>query len=288
MRLSLDCRGGSLRSFSARRISRPFVPHHEPIHQSSVHLTHPYSSGILIYPDAPSELHRDLASYTSYAERTGLDVLSKTFVGTHYEYTVAAALRSLGFSIKRVGGRSDHGIDLLGVWGVPSAPTPSPLRVLLQCKVSSKNTDIGPKNVRELEGAFVGAPPGWRGPGVLGLLVAQKPATKGIREGIGRSRWPMGYVSCSKDGVLKQMLWNRRAEEEGLEGMGISTKFIGDVGEKEELVLTWNGRPFSPEAPAMDDLKLPPPAEFEPTPKKTRKSRRKKVGEAAELVGETQ
>ncbi|OTA97285.1 hypothetical protein M434DRAFT_44101, partial [Hypoxylon sp. CO27-5] len=201
----------------------------------------------LVYPDAPgsSSEHHDLASYAAYAARTGLDLTSKTYLGTRYEYAVAAALSTLGFTLRRVGGRDDCGIDLLGTWAVPShspSSTPNasktnPLRVLAQCKASaSQSTRIGPQHVRELEGAFAGAPPGWRssssssssGSSIVGFLVAQKPATKGVRDALARSRWPMGYVSCTEDGKLEQMLWNRRAEEEGLEGLGVGVRFCED------------------------------------------------------------
>ncbi|KAH6659753.1 glutathione S-transferase [Truncatella angustata] len=134
----------------------------------------------LRYPNPPSREHSDIPSYLSYVERTGLDTTTTTYVGTHYEYTVAHTLERFGFELRRVGGSGDHGIDLLGTWSVPSTPTP--LRVLLQCKASSvaSTARIGPATIRELEGAFVGAPPGWRGGNVVGLLVTQKTATKGV------------------------------------------------------------------------------------------------------------
>jgi hypothetical protein len=205
----------------------------------------PSAEGIR-YPDAPSTEHHNTASYAAYAERTGLDKTSKLFVGTQYEYTVVDALKRLGYNVRRVGGRSDGGIDLVGTWSVPS--TPEALRVLIQCKATAQNTKVGPHLIRELEGTFVAAPVGWRGPGVLGVLTAQKPATKGMRESLGRSRWPMGYISCSKDGRVEQMLWNRRAEEAGLEGLGVGVQFI-DASEDQpgqpdqRLVLTWKGKP---------------------------------------------
>ncbi|KAI0445896.1 hypothetical protein F4803DRAFT_93198 [Xylaria telfairii] len=209
-----------------------------------------FTAGTLHYPEAPSkDQHHDVASYLAYAERTGLDVESKVFIGTHYEYNVASTLRALGFDLQRIGGQSDKGIDLLGTWNVPSAPEHLPLRVLLQCKAYStaKAAKIGPQFVRELEGAYLGAPSGWRGSGVIALLVTQRPATKGVREALAHSRWPLGYVSCSRDGVLEQMLWNRRAEEEGLEGMGV-TAWLSDEdrhGDAQRLVLTWKGRRYA-------------------------------------------
>jgi hypothetical protein len=78
---------------------------------------------------------------------------------------------------------------------------------------------------------------------VLGVLVTEKAATKGIRDALGRSKWPMGFVACSREGRIEQMLWNGRAEEEGLEGLGVGMRYGGGggLGEK-ELVLTWRGR----------------------------------------------
>ena len=43
---------------------------------------------------------------------------------TLLEYTVQSSLERLGMSLKRVGGKSDYGIDLLGTWSTPSVPQP--------------------------------------------------------------------------------------------------------------------------------------------------------------------
>jgi hypothetical protein len=191
----------------------------------------------LIYPSPPSPHHHDLASFVAYARRSGLDVKSTVYVGTHYEYMVAATLGRYGFSLRRVGGASDRGTDLLGTWMPPTAERG--LRVLVQCKAGAQR--VGPSLVRELEGAFAGAPPGWRGgPGVLALLVSQSPATKGVREALGRSRLPMAFLCCSGEGVVRQMLWNRSAEEEGLLGFGVTTRHTGDTQDA-ELVLMRDG-----------------------------------------------
>ncbi|KAH6631682.1 hypothetical protein F5144DRAFT_228589 [Chaetomium tenue] len=198
----------------------------------------------LTYPSAPSPHHDSLPTFLAYAARTGLDPHSTVYVGTHFEYTVLDTLSRYGLALRRVGGAYDGGIDLLGVWALPipvSSPGPGPisLRVLGQCKAVQKS---GPRLVRELEGAFVNAPAGWRGSGVVGLLVTQTHATKGTREALARSRWPMGFVACSREGVVEQFLWNRRAEEEGLEGLGVGTRYGGGGGGEKELVLTWKGR----------------------------------------------
>ncbi|KAK8105922.1 uncharacterized protein PG998_003607 [Apiospora kogelbergensis] len=185
--------------------------------------------------------HYDTATYAAYAQRAGLDTASTTYVGTHYEYQVASTLKRLGFDLKRVGGRGDFGIDLIGAWTVPSSPRP--LRVIMQCKAAATKTMIGPRLIRELEGAFVGAPPGWRGEGVVGLLVAQKPATKGVRDSLGRSRWPMGFISCLPDGKVQQMLWNRQAEDQGLAGLGVGIRFSEGDHSEQDLILTFHGKP---------------------------------------------
>lgn len=195
------------------------------------------SSEELVYPDSPTSNHNDLPSFLQYASRIDMDTTSTTYVGTHYEYTTQTALSRLGMSLKRIGGKSDYGIDLLGTWTLPSSP--QPLRVLIQCKAFARKVE--PSQARELEGTFVGAPTGWRGTGVLGFLVSRKPATKGVREAMGRSRWPMGYVLCEDDGRVLQMLWNKRAEQEGLEGVGVSLRYSGGEKSEREVILTWKG-----------------------------------------------
>jgi hypothetical protein len=191
----------------------------------------------LVYPESPNAHHNDLPSFLEYASRIDLDPQSTTYVGTHYEYIVKSALEGLGMSLKRIWGKSDYGIDILGTWCLPSAP--QPLKVLIQCKALVRKID--PSQARELEGAFVGAPQGWRGPGVLAFIVSKKSATKGVREALGRSRWPMGYVLCNADGKVLQMLWNRRAEQECLQGIGVGLKYAGGDRNEKEVILTWKG-----------------------------------------------
>ncbi|KAL7915932.1 hypothetical protein GGI35DRAFT_11174 [Trichoderma velutinum] len=185
--------------------------------------------------------HSDLESFLEDAKRRGLDEKSSFFTGTRYEYLVAERLARYGFSLRRIGGASDFGVDLVGEWTVPSSTAP-PIKVLVQCKGGIQR--VGPHMIRELEGSFAGAPPGWRGQGVLGLLVAEKTATKGMRDALGRAGMPMGYFCCSgEDGVVRQMLWNQRAEDEGLEGVDVALRRGGerDLG---EVVLVKNGEPL--------------------------------------------
>lgn len=185
--------------------------------------------------------HSDLESFLEDAKRRGLDEKSPIFTGTRYEYLVAERLARYGFSLRRIGGASDFGVDLVGEWTVPSSTTPA-IKVLVQCKGGIQR--VGPHMIRELEGSFAGAPAGWRGQGVLGLLVAEKTATKGMRDALGRAGMPMGYFCCEgEDGVVSQMLWNQRADEGGLEGVDVALRRGGgkDVG---EVVLVKNGEPL--------------------------------------------
>ncbi|KAK4204099.1 hypothetical protein QBC40DRAFT_303788 [Triangularia verruculosa] len=188
--------------------------------------------------------HNSLTTFLSYASRNNVDPTSTVYIGTHFEYTAILSLSRLCFTLHRVGGRSDYGIDLLGFWSpIPGQTTP--LKVLGQCK-STKSSK--PSYIRELEGAFIGAPPGWRSRGVIGILVAEKTATKGVRDAIGRSKWPMVYVVCSKEGMISQMLWNQKAVEEGgLEGLGVGSKHrVVDGEQAEEVMLTWRGKEIKP------------------------------------------
>jgi hypothetical protein len=122
------------------------------------------------------------------------------------------------------------------------------MRVLLQCK--ARSGPLNPSHIRELEGAFAGAPAGWRGEGVLGLLVANREATRGMREALGRSGLPLGYVMVtSGEGRVVQFVWNQEAARRGLEGVGVTNRYLGGTGSgrgngdgvEREIVLTWNG-----------------------------------------------
>lgn len=213
-------------------------------------------SALILPKPAASQSHHDLSSYLDYANRVGLPPTSTTYVGTHYEYTVQHTLRRLGFALTRIGGRDDSGVDLLGTWSLPSLPYP--MRVIVQCKAFKGK--LGPNLIRELQGAFVGAPSGWRGEGVMGILVSPKSATKGVREAMGRSQWPMGWLMLESpagqgrvsQGRVSQLLWNRAAATIGLEGMTVTTKYGGkrdghdqDRGLDGDCALMWKDRPVA-------------------------------------------
>lgn len=200
---------------------------------------HSKKSKQLQYPEPPTKEHHDRPSYLHYATRTGLDLATTTYNGTLYEYTVRESLLRLGISVQRVGGAFDNGIDLVGTWSLPQIR--DVLKVIISCKLQNGTTQTGPRLIRELEGAFVGAPLGWREAGVLGMLVAPKKATKGIREALGRSRWPMGCAMCSTEGVITQLLWNKRAADVGLGHFGVGLRHAGNDPTGKEVVMLWKG-----------------------------------------------
>ena len=192
---------------------------------------------------AKKRQHHDLPSFLQYAEKIGLDKKSTVYVGTYYEYLAQLSLKRLGFTLENTGGSNDYGIDLLGTWSLPVKPRPINLKVLVQCKALASRG--GPNLIRELEGAFNGAPHTFGGPGLLGLLVTQKPATKGMRDALGRSNWPMGSVTITGEGWVVQVLWNRGAEEKGLQGVGVGIRYVEakekDEEQHPEVVLLWKG-----------------------------------------------
>ncbi|MCJ1437841.1 hypothetical protein MMC27_007228 [Xylographa pallens] len=205
-----------------------------------------------VTPLPSSSHHTSLESFLAYAQDAKLSTSSTTYVGTYYEYLCALSLRRLGFDLTRTGGRADAGIDLLGSWQLPDDSRP--LRCLAQCK--NLKAKAGPNLVRELEGAFAGAPAGWRGEDVVGVLCAGREATKGVREAIRNAR--RGLVWCQIEdmgagvGRVRQMLWNQRVGALGAEGVSVGIRHTLVAGEVEgrnsydEVVLMWKGEVWEP------------------------------------------
>lgn len=193
-----------------------------------------------------SEKHHDLASFMAYAKDSSLGANTTTYVGTLYEYTVIQALVGFGFlDLKRTGRKSDLGIDLVGHWTLPG--TARQLKVLLQCKAMAAKPS--PSWIRELEGMYVGAPSSWNAGDTLGLLVASREATKGVLEAVTRSRLPLGFLNVDREGAVLQFTWNHVAAAKGLQGIGAALRHIPETESgqtSQEIVLTWNGHPWSP------------------------------------------
>ncbi|KAG1738125.1 uncharacterized protein EDB91DRAFT_1139112 [Suillus paluster] len=87
--------------------------------------------------------------------------LSTVARGTAFEQRSLQVLQEcFSMSLKRVGGKSDGGVDLLGWWWLPlsdskSSPITLPrrrIRVLAQCKAEKKK--FSPNYVREMEGVW--------------------------------------------------------------------------------------------------------------------------------------
>ena len=157
--------------------------------------------------------HKDLRSFEAYTDRTGLNRSSTVYRGTRYEYTTLNALNRLFLDLERTGGRGDRGIDLLGSWNLPAFA--HPIRVLVSCKSHAKVVQVN--WVRELEGLSAGDPRGTNNGRVIGLLVAKGEATIGVRDALARSQLPLGFINVTLEGQVRQMLWNRRVADMGLE-----------------------------------------------------------------------
>lgn len=234
--------------------------------------------------------HHNLRTFLRYASLKNLNPTSNVYKGTHYEYTTIRVLASryYNFQLYRTGRANDLGIDLLGWWKLPGWTSASPateedgedgdagkgkveggvkrkrkvwrkLKVLIQCKAVAPK----PAMIRELEGAYVGAPAGWSSPltstpqsdsPILALLISTGAATKGVLAALQRSRWPMGLLQITREGEAKQFLWNAVAADScGLGGLGVTVRYEerrgnkkGDVGGEGEVKrgvrLTWLGK----------------------------------------------
>jgi hypothetical protein len=193
-------------------------------------------------PPTPTQNHHNLTTFLSYASRISLPETSTVYIGTHYEYTVLQSLRRYALSLQRIGGRDDAGIDLVGTWHLPEREPERAIRVLVQCK--ALKAKLGPNLVRELEGTFRQAPVGWRTDQTAGVLVSPREATKGVRDALARSSYPLFWMMVERDGTLRQALWNARAEELGLGPLGVETRY-GTTDESgaltKEVALTWDG-----------------------------------------------
>lgn len=215
--------------------------------------TLPPSPPLEILPPNSKQKHHDLASYLSTTSTTRNDAV---FLGTKYEYIVQSSLYRLGFNVAHNGGSSDKGIDLIGHWSIPSHPSPTAtsltLKVLIQCKAHERR--VSPSVIRELAGIFAGAPASHRGPGgAIAFLASTQPATKGVRDAMGRSMLPLGFLCVDREGRVTQMLWNRRGQEEGLWGWGVGVKYgKGDETGKGVVALTWMGEPVVAEEAATE------------------------------------
>ncbi|KAJ5702145.1 hypothetical protein N7488_009693 [Penicillium malachiteum] len=261
MRLSLLNHGLGARSsiypFTSKRINSPSTRCFSST-QINNNLS-PFTRRLYKLPSAPSAAssqHDNLPQFLSYASRISLPESSTVYVGTHYEYTVLQSLRRYALALHRIGGRDDAGIDLAGTWHLPSHEDSRALRVLVQCK--ALKTKLGPNLVRELEGALRQAPVGWRTGQTVGVLVSPREATRGVRDALARSSFPLFWMMIERDGVLRQALWNSKAEEMGLGALGVEMRYAEVDGSiepaelRKEVAITWDGC----DIPDMDSVEV--------------------------------
>lgn len=100
-----------------------------------------------------------LSPSVSQCLKANLSTIATVHRGTAFEKRSLKVLHDdMSMSLRRVGGKSDGGIDLLGWWWLPtngslvSDPPRRRFRVLAQCKAEKKKTS--PKYVREMEGVL--------------------------------------------------------------------------------------------------------------------------------------
>ncbi|KAJ9653490.1 hypothetical protein H2198_007332 [Neophaeococcomyces mojaviensis] len=109
--------------------------------------------------------HYDLASFLKYQSDKGVALTSSVYLGTRYEYLIQRHLQDhLGFSLTRIGGKGDGGVDLIGTWTLPNRSQGSAsssgvasgttFRVLIQAKRLSAHRKPMPALMRELEGTL--------------------------------------------------------------------------------------------------------------------------------------
>ena len=162
----------------------------------------------------------------------------------------------------RVGGREDAGVDLVGTWHVPTTTARRHrhrhriLRVFVQCK--ALKAKLGPNLVRELEGTFTTFfSPSHRNQGEedgkkdeVGILVSTREATKGVRDAMTSSVYPLFWMMVDREGVLHQALWNARVDELGLGLLGVESRYNTQSPTEKSIVLTWDGH----DLPGMDQV----------------------------------
>lgn len=129
--------------------------------------------------------------------------------GKDFERKCANLLARLYFKLNVVGKAGDQGVDLRGIWELPSAHT---LPIVAQCKTANKK--IGPVRIRELEGVLHREPAH-----SIALLISNNPLSSDALEAVQTSGLPIGYVHVETPdgnvslGRLARFYLNRPAEK---------------------------------------------------------------------------
>jgi len=186
--------------------------------------------------------HTDIDSFLRHATATNLHPATTHYVGTLYEYTVLRALREFNISLHRTGGTDDKGVDLRGRWLLPHHTNYlDGIPVAVQCK--AEKGPIGPKYLRELEGATIADQDG-----TIVLLAALSRFTEGARRVVMSSDRAMGVIlvrGYDAGGQVAQFMWNNAAGLLLGNELGVKTVFDPKSAENDEtmgsrVVLSWN------------------------------------------------
>ena len=133
---------------------------------------------------------------------------SSSFVerGTAFEFRTLETLNALGFALRRVGGSDDRGVDLRGSLSLAGQDIST--SVIIQCKHETK--DLGPKYIRELEGAL-----SRESRGTIGILVSNLGFTQKSLNLIQGSQQPLAFgIVDANCGYLSHFGLNRIAQQQ--------------------------------------------------------------------------
>ena len=209
-----------------------------------------------------STLIHDLKSFLQHAGST--DSKSTVHRGTLFEWQTHEVLeKSLGMRLRRVGGKSDGGIDLRGTWPLlrnlpslqkgeqndvsPLAPAPT-TSIIVQCK----NTKAGctPDHVRSLVGSAGALYPDNNSSRIAVLATSSnKRYTADTISYFMDSNMPLALARiCNVQ--LESLLFNPVAEETILNGLAVTTQY--DRQGHPTPILMYNGHIIDPSEISID------------------------------------
>ncbi|KAI7857005.1 hypothetical protein BDC45DRAFT_501488 [Circinella umbellata] len=210
-----------------------------------------------------STLIHDLKSFLQHAGLT--DTKSTVYRGTLFEWQTHEVLeKSLGMQLRRVGGKSDGGIDLRGTWPLlrrlsslqerkPNDLSPAPaIAPLTSIVVQCKNTKAGctPDHVRSLVGSAGALYPDNNSSKIAILATSSnKRYTADTISYFMDSNMPLALARiCNVQ--LESLLFNPVAEETILNGLTVTTQY--DIQGDPTPILMYNGHIIDPSEILVD------------------------------------